>query len=413
MPIVETIKILRRIEWQSANKIPASSPDWQIYEVKNEESSMENRGGINYRVITLRRVLVPLKAGQLKLPDWVVQIEFIDASRRRSSSPFDIFSGATVARRQLGVEAKEVDIAPMSEADIPVGILSPGVSVSSQNVKVGDSLTIEFKVSGLGWFSGLKLEPPELTGRFKLYKDQPVTREEASKSGLEGDKSLKLSLVPSEAGRLEFSPWIFRFFDPSLGKVVEKSVAIPAIEVSGSAEVLISSGGALPKGEASQNSAVQPQPTFYSGSPSGIAFKGAKRELIYWLFGFAIFLILTSLGVFSYEALQAKRIPEYNEVIRAWKSLRRHLRKESSLESKIRAFKKYASLKLRANENAVTVGDVIEALKSDQWRKEALSEVSVAFNIMEAQKFSGESRSQEFAFVESIQEVKRKKPCFR
>jgi hypothetical protein len=59
------------------------------------------------------------------------------------------------------------------------------------------------------------------------------------------------------------------------------------------------------------------------------------------------------------------------------------------------------------------VGDVIEALKSDQWRKEALSEVSVAFNIMEAQKFSGESRSQEFAFVESIQEVKRKKPCFR
>lgn len=413
MPIVETIKILRRTDWQSANKIPASSPDWQIYEVKNEETSTENRGGINYGVITLRRVLVPLKAGKLKLPDWVVQIEFIDASRRRSSSPFDIFSGATMAKRQLGVEAKEIDIAQIPEVDIPVGILTPGVSVSSQNVKVGDSLTIEFKVSGQGWFSGLKLEPPELSGRFKLYRDQPVIQEAASNSGLEGVKSLKLSLVPSEAGRLEFSPWIFRFFDPSLGKVVEKSVEIPAIEVSGSAEVLISSGGAIPQVEPSQSNTVQREATFYSDLPSGMAFKGAKREFIFWLFGFAIFFIFTSLAVFSYQIFQAKRIPEYNEVIRAWKNLRSHLRKESSLDVIIFAFKKYASVKLRASENAVTVGDVIEALKSDQWKKEALSEVSVAFNVIEAQKFSGASRPQDFTFVESAQEVKRKKPCFR
>ena len=413
MPIVETIRILRRMDWQSANKVPVSSPDWQIYEVKGEEPSSEVRGGITYGVTTLRRVLVPLKAGNVKLPDWTVQIEFIDIAKRRSGSPFDIFSGASMARRVLNVDKKEVAVLPSSESDIPVGALSPTVNLSKLSVNVGDSVTLEFKVAGLAWFSGLKLDSPELVGRFKLYRDQPVTQEEASKSGLHGEKSLKVSIVPSEAGRLEFSPWVFRFFDPSVGKIVEKSVAIPAIEVSGSSESLISSGSVTPPSTQAKDNLTNTQASFYSGPPAGFSFKGGRRELIFWLFSFAALLIVAALGILFFQLLQARRIPEYAEMMRAWKNLRSQLGKASSLDSRIRAFRRYASVKLQASEAAVTVGDVIRVLESDQWENHAVSEVSRAFAIAEAEKFSGVSQSLDFPLSEAAQEVKRKKPCFK
>jgi len=417
MPIVESIHIYRRAEWQEASKNVVSSPDWQIYELKEDEKRMEVRGGVNYSVITLKRVLVPLKSGTLKLPDMTVVVQFVDPRRRQRSNPFDIFSGGMLAKRQLNLEQKTLGISELPEPDLPVGELTPSVDLKSTSVKVGDSVTMEFKVSGKAWFSGMALNPPVLNGAFKVYKDQPETTEEPTGEGLVGSKSLKISLVPSEPGSLQFAPWVFRYLDIKTGKLVEKSISIPALEVTGSKEDMVISGPppTRPSGEKDKPRAAEP--SFHAGEAKGFPLSGGRRYFVGTLLSFSVFFFLLGLGIWGQRRWASAQNPDYAPAQKAWKALKSTLERESTLEAKIQKFKAYSAVRMRGDADAVSIRDVIEVLTKDRWSEEALGEVKDMYKLYDQVKFSGRpevdpsGRGPGLNF--SPLEIKRRKPWFQ
>jgi len=413
MPIVETIDIYRRLEWQEASKMPVTSPEWQIYEQKNEEKRQETRAGVNYSIVSLKRVLVPLKSGSLRLPDFTVIIQFLDPRRRQRVNPFDIFGGANLSKRQLNIEEKSLSIGDLPESDLPVGELVPAVSLSSSSVKVGDSVTMEFKVSGKAWFSGLPLTPPELQGAFKVYKDQPQTNEEVTSAGLSGAKSIKLSLVPTEPGKLEFPPWTFRFLDPKTGKVVEKSLAIPSLEVTGSKEEMVISGAAPTRPETSKPMSRNQEPSFLGKEPSGFPWSGARKDLIKGLLGLSAFLFLISGGLSARRKWLAGKNPEYGPAMKSWNGLVAALNSKGSPVSKVEAFREYCAVRMQAQAQSVSVKDVRWVLEKDGWESIALDEVMGLFGMLDSQKYNQQAVAPHLEMQNAASEIKRRKPCFQ
>lgn len=412
MPIVETIHIYRRLEWQEASKLPVTSPEWQIYEQKDEEKKIETRAGVNYSVISLKRVLVPLKSGSLRLPGFTVMIQFLDPRRRQRANPFDIFSGASLSKRQLNIDEKNLSIADLPEPDLPVGELTPTVSLSSSSVKVGDSVTMEFKVSGKAWFSGLPLNPPDLQGAFKVYKDQPQTSEEATSAGLSGSKSIKLSLVPSEPGKLEFSPWQFKFLDPKSGKVVEKSIPIPALEVTGTKEEVVISGATSSRPEVPKDASRDHDASFYGKEASGFPWTGARKEFVRALLGVSALMFLISGVVAGRRKWLSGQNPDYGAVMKSWKALASALNSKSSLSTQVQAFRKYGAVRIQAEVPSVTVRDVRWVLEKDGWAQNALEEVEDLFRIFDSQKYNDQVVATHQEMQKSALEIKRRKPCF-
>ena len=412
MPLVEAIHIYRRLEWQEASKLPVTSPDWQIYEQKDEEKKIETRAGVNYSVITLKRALVPLKSGSLRLPDFTVIIQFLDPRKRQRANPFDIFNGASLSKRQLNLDEKNLSIADLPESDLPVGELAPTVSLSSSSVKVGDSVTMEFKVSGKAWFSGMPLNLPDLQGAFKVYKDQPETSEEATSAGLTGSKSIKLSLVPSEPGKLEFSPWQFKFLDPKSGKVMEKSIPIPALEVTGTKEEVVISGAAPSRPEPSKDVSRNLEASFYSKEASGFPWSGTRKEYVIALLGLSALIFLISGVVAGRRRWLSLQIPNYALVMKSWKALGTALNRKSSLSARVEAFREYCAVRIQAEVPSVTVRDVRWVLEKDGWAQNALEEVEDLFRIFDSQKYNDQVVATHQEMQKSALEIKRRKPCF-
>jgi len=409
-PVVETIKVMRRVDWQSAAKSTDNSSNWQVFEVTGEEQSMETRGGVSYRSITLKRVLVPLKSGDLSLPGWSLAVEFIDLKKRRGMNPFDIFSQVPISKRLISAPGISIKVKNLPEANLPVGTLDPSVDLSSVSVNVGDSVTLSFVVSGQGWFSGMGIEPPSLTGSFKSYLDKPLTAEDITPNGIVGKKTVKLSLVPSEPGTLSLPSWKFRYFDPKVEKIIEKLVSIPEIKVTGEKEELILGGKSSEKIKPSVKQS-DLEPDFYFGKSFGSALDHSDMIFLRWLFGLSFVLLLVSSILKIRSIWRRSKNPDQLLALQEWRKMLKGIQKSGSADEVVKIFRDYAASRLGSSPPSVTYRDVSLVLQEDGWRTDLVKQLTDLFLSVDARKFGGKNTKPNWSSQDLWQEAKRKKPC--
>jgi hypothetical protein len=239
-PVVESLKIYRRMDWSGAGRFGQDSVDLKYYDTKGTKESREEINNTLYGVTTIIRVFVPQKTGEIELGTFGVEIQYQEPTkRRRSRDPFDLFRQQSLSRKRIlapgltiGVNGVPLKGRPKDYSGF-VGKINLSADISNRDVKTGDTVTLTLKASGSGWISSLGLSEVSIdSDKFKNYPDKPQSDENASELGISGYKQLKYALVPVKEGVHDLGSYRFTYFDPSSMKFVTKNIGLGEINVT-------------------------------------------------------------------------------------------------------------------------------------------------------------------------------------
>ncbi|MCG6963114.1 MAG: BatD family protein [Acidobacteria bacterium] len=206
--VLETTADVDGFQWVD----PPSFPGWWVQRVQLPQQvsgTLVDRAGMRLmRYPVARYVIIPLKAGVLKVPQ---------ASARIGVGAPSLFGPGQVLERATAPRELEVMQRPLAPAGFSgaVGQLSYAGKVSSRKVRVGDSLTITVSLTGNGnlplvsapvqWPSCSTCEsyPPEENSSVKVDGD-----------GIHGTRSWSKTMVPRQWGDLRLPAVTLSVFDP-------------------------------------------------------------------------------------------------------------------------------------------------------------------------------------------------------
>lgn len=197
--------------------------------------------GVQYVVLTLKKILIPASTGTIILDPIVLRCDIIKGYQRRQD-PFDDFGfGGFFSSRRPIVERRVVRSKPLSLTvmalppkpagfpdNVSVGVYTMQVNASAQTVNVGEPVTVSVAVSGAGNIEGM-IEPVlSDTSDFRRFTEDAKSEVSVSARGVTGKTTFESVLIPTSHRVSQIPPFIFHYFDPSSGKYnMLKSEPIP------------------------------------------------------------------------------------------------------------------------------------------------------------------------------------------
>jgi hypothetical protein len=171
--------------------------------------TQEVLGGRPYQVgAILKKALFPLKPGHLTV-----------TSMEANLSRVDFFGGAT-AEQHVRSPPTVIEVSPLPAAGQPVGFdtgnvgrFSLSAHVDRNDVAVGDAVTLTVEISGRGNLKKVGLPSlPKVPG-WKVYEPRVTTVIDPA-TGVTGNKSAEILLLPERGGTVQIPSLVLTFFDP-------------------------------------------------------------------------------------------------------------------------------------------------------------------------------------------------------
>ncbi|MDX1502162.1 MAG: BatD family protein [Thermoanaerobaculia bacterium] len=220
--VIYTWRLYRRVNIADARLEPQSFDGFLVEDLGDVREYEATVRGQRYLVSEFKKALFPQEEGPLEIPGSRLTCRVpvpLDNGRR---DPFDDLFGRSrlesqVVRTQpIPVEVRPLPAPPPGFTGL-VGDFEITTRVSRADLAVGQSTTVEMKVSGTG-NPQMIAEPglPELA-EFKVYADRPSTSIERSPGGLSGSRTFRKALVPRQAGELVVPSLELTYFDPESG----------------------------------------------------------------------------------------------------------------------------------------------------------------------------------------------------
>lgn len=238
--IVETIKIFYRVKLLDAAQQEVELLAFDAFKLGKERNYRQVVDGMTYSVIEVKRVLIPLKAGEkLQVPRYVLNTVIAAESQRRSRHGFfdDFFSTARQVRNRVSSPAATIKVKPLPAP--PAGAINLAVvgdyrlsaALNKKQLNRSASATLTLFIEGYGNLRGIKPLDLKFEG-FKVYADKPTVkvREEREK-GLYSQATLKLALQPLRSGDLNLGTLKFAWFDTQTGKFHQQAVDLGTLSV--------------------------------------------------------------------------------------------------------------------------------------------------------------------------------------
>ncbi|MFZ4581507.1 MAG: BatD family protein [Paludibacter sp.] len=223
-PILVTYKLYTLLDVvQCANK---KMPDFkgfmknEIELSQNKQFSYENFNGKNYGTVVLYQVLLfPQQAGELKIDkavfDAVIRVE----NKQQMRSIFDdFFDSYSNVQKTISAPATVVRVNPLptnkpANFNGTVGTLSLSSSISTQNIKANDAVTLKIIISGNG---NLKLiQNPEIKfpDGFEVYDPKVNNNFKTNTNGISGTKIIEYMFIPRHGGDFQIPSTEIAYFD--------------------------------------------------------------------------------------------------------------------------------------------------------------------------------------------------------
>lgn len=239
--ILYTFQFYTRVNVGAATLTLPEFRDFWSEEVVPEKKYTTEISGTRYVVSEKVIALYPLKSGNLTIDKTELRVEVPDDrfSGFFNDSFFSMNAGQT-RPKNLGAKAIQIEVRALP-GEIPanytnlVGKFDLVTHLSHQEIKMGDSATLEIRITGRGNIKDAIL-PQELEiPNFKIYEDKPVTDTQRTDAGIEGTKVFKRALVPSGPGSYELPPLVLTYFDPEDGafKSLASTSLLLAVKPSG------------------------------------------------------------------------------------------------------------------------------------------------------------------------------------
>lgn len=223
-PLLVTYKLYTLLDVvQCANK---KMPDFkgfmknEIELSQNKQFSYENFNGKNYGTVVLYQVLLyPQQAGQLKIDkavfDAVIRVE----NRQQVRSIFDdFFDSYSNVQKTLTANGSIVKVKPLP-ANKPanfngtVGNLNLTSSISAENVKANDAVTLKVIISGSGNMKLIQNPEIKFPDGFEVYDPKVNNNFKTNTNGISGTKIIEYMFIPRHGGEFQIPSAEISYFD--------------------------------------------------------------------------------------------------------------------------------------------------------------------------------------------------------
>lgn len=178
------------------------------------------RSVVNNRVfkskIFRRTILYPQKTGKLEISPIN-----LDLNISYPTGDFDFFGEPeySVARREIVSNTKYIQVNPLPEKGKPdnftgaVGDFQFDVNVQKNELKTGESLQLDFIVSGKGNLKLFEIPKPNLPANFEIFEPKHQEFIDENMNGISGKIMDSYTVIPQLKGNFKLEPQQFSYFD--------------------------------------------------------------------------------------------------------------------------------------------------------------------------------------------------------
>ncbi|WP_177761592.1 BatD family protein [Flavobacterium sp. I3-2] len=174
--------------------------------------------GKEYRYIVLQKVvLLPLKDGTLDLEPFELNLQIESMTGR-----YDIFGAPEIVlnEKQYSTGSKKINVKPLPLENQPidftgaVGKFDFKVTPNKTTVKANETIELNVSVNGSGNLDLLNLPKPVAPAVLEIYDPQLIEKINKNiKTGMDGSKTEKYTIVPQYKGKYVIKPMSFSYFD--------------------------------------------------------------------------------------------------------------------------------------------------------------------------------------------------------
>lgn len=235
--IVVTYKLYTQVSLvnYSLNKLPLFEGFFsqEITIPQQAEFHNENLGGLNYKVATIKKVvLFPQRSGNLVLDAMKGQVvaRVQTKTKTRSNDPFsqffnDPFFNNNVQDVKVNLNSEPLNInvrelpssAPATFTGV-VGRFSMEMNVDRREAKAHDAINLKIKISGKGNIKLIDAPKIDFPPDFETYDPKINSTVSANDAGVNGSKSFEYLMIPRNPGEYKVKVSDFSYFDPGKNK---------------------------------------------------------------------------------------------------------------------------------------------------------------------------------------------------
>ena len=191
-----------------------------IEQTQNKQFSYENFNGRNYGTVVLYQVLLhPQRSGVIQIEkanfEAVVRVQ----NRTTARSIFDdFFDSYTNVSKSIVAPATKITVNSLP-ANKPasfkgtVGRFTLNSSISSQEVKANEAVTVKINIAGTGNMKLIKNPDIKFPESFEMYDPKVNNNFKTTTTGVSGTKTIEYLFIPRHSGDFEIPSAEFSYFD--------------------------------------------------------------------------------------------------------------------------------------------------------------------------------------------------------
>lgn len=193
----------------------------QEVELPNQKTfTLEHYNGRNYNTTIWRQlVLFPQQTGKIEIPS--VTFEGTVSQMVASADPFDAFFNGgnyvninkNLVTPKLTINVKELPAGKPANFSGGVGDFTLSSSISTQELKTNDAVTIKLVISGTGNMKLINTPEVGFPQDFEIYDPKVDNKFNLTRNGLAGSKVIEYLAIPRHAGAYTIPPIEFSYFD--------------------------------------------------------------------------------------------------------------------------------------------------------------------------------------------------------
>ena len=193
----------------------------QEVELPNQKTfTLEHYNGRNYNTLVWKQlVLFPQQTGKIEIPS--VTFEGTVSQMVASADPFDAFFNGgnyvnikkNIITPKLTINVKELPAGKPANFSGGVGEFTLSSSISTQEMKTNDAVTIKLVISGIGNMKLINTPEVAFPQDFEIYDPKVDNKFNLTRNGLSGNKVIEYLAIPRHAGTYTIPPIEFSYFD--------------------------------------------------------------------------------------------------------------------------------------------------------------------------------------------------------
>lgn len=222
---------------------PQKAPEFNGFMSQNIELPKDNSfayetyNGRNYAAITLFQFLLfPQRTGELKIDplqfESVIRIQNQRAVRSIFDDFFDTYQNVskTLTAPGVTVNSKSLPAGKPLGFNGAVGRFNMSSSISSNQVKANEAVTIKLDITGSGNLRMIKNPEFKFPEHFEIYDPKVSNNLRTTTSGVSGTKTIEYLVIPRQSGNFEIPSTEFSYFDPQENRY--KTLNTPAYQLT-------------------------------------------------------------------------------------------------------------------------------------------------------------------------------------